>query len=40
VTVPGTNERDPALVKLDEDLKLAAPPPIEILKKIREVINK
>lgn len=40
VTVPGTNERDPALVKLDEDRKLAAPPPIEILKKIREVINK
>ena len=33
-TVPGTKERDPALVKLDEDRKRAAPPPLEVLAKM------
>jgi hypothetical protein len=40
MTVPGTNERDPALVKLDQDKKLTAPPPPEILAKIKEVLSK
>lgn len=40
VTVPGTNERDPALVKLDQDRKNTAPPSPEILAKIKEVLNK
>jgi hypothetical protein len=40
VTVPGTNERDPALIKLDQDRKITAPPPPEILAKIKEVLNK
>jgi uncharacterized protein YdaU (DUF1376 family) len=40
MTVPSTNERDPALVKLDQDKKLTAPPPPEILAKIKEVLNK
>jgi uncharacterized protein YdaU (DUF1376 family) len=39
-TVPSTNERDPALVKLDADRKNTAPPPPEIMQKIREVLNK
>jgi len=30
-TVPGTKERDPALVKLDEDRKKTAPPSLEVL---------
>lgn len=34
VTVPGTKERDPALVKLDEDRKRAAPPSLEVLAKM------
>ena len=33
-TVPGTKERDPALVKLDEDRKRAAPPSLEVLAKM------
>lgn len=33
-TVPGTKERDPALVKLDEDRKRAAPPTLEVLAKM------
>ena len=33
-TVPGTKERDPALVKLDEDRKKAAPPTLEVLAKM------
>ena len=40
VTVPGTKERDPVLVKLDEDRKNASPPSPEILAKIKEVLNK
>lgn len=40
MTVPGSNERDPALVKLDEDRKSTAPPPPEILAKIKEVLKK
>ena len=39
-TVPGTNERDPALVKLDQDREKTAPPPPEILAKIKQVLNK
>lgn len=39
-TVPGTNERDPALVKLDQDREKTAPPPPEILAKIKEVLKK
>ena len=34
VTVPGTKERDPALVKLDEDRKRASPPSLEVLAKM------
>lgn len=40
MTVPSTNERDPALVKLDQDKKLTAPPPPEIMAKIKEVLRK
>lgn len=40
VTVPGTKERDPALVKLDQDKALTAPPPPEIMAKIKEVLKK
>jgi len=38
VTVPSSSERDPALVKLDEDAKLAKPNP-EILAKIKEALR-
>jgi uncharacterized protein YdaU (DUF1376 family) len=37
VTVPGTKERDPALVKLDEDRKRAAPPSLEVLAKMAQL---
>jgi len=36
-TVPGSMERDPALVKLDEDRKKVAPPSPEILARLRAV---
>jgi len=36
-TVPSSMERDPALVKLDEDRKKVAPPNPEILAKIRAI---
>ena len=36
-TVPGTKERDPALVKLDEDRKRAAPPTLEVLAKMAQL---
>jgi hypothetical protein len=34
VTVPGTNERDPALVKLDQDRSLTKPPSLETLARL------
>ena len=37
VTVPGSQERDPALVKLDQDSKIVAPPPADILAKIQQL---
>jgi len=40
VTVPSSSQRDPALVKLDEDRKRVAPPSPEVLAKIRAVLNK
>jgi len=40
VTVPSSSNRDPALVKLDEDRKKAAPPNPEVLAKIRAVLGK
>ena len=40
VTVPSSSNRDPALVKLDEDRKRVAPPNPEVLAKIRAVLNK
>jgi len=40
VTVPSSSNRDPALVKLDEDRKRVTPPNPEVLAKIREVLNK
>jgi uncharacterized protein YdaU (DUF1376 family) len=39
-TVPGSSQRDPALVKLDEDRMRSAPPNPEVLAKIREVLGK
>lgn len=39
-TVPGSRERDPALIKIDNDRKTKTPPPPEILAKIKEVLNK
>ena len=36
-TIPGTKERDPALVKLDEDRKKAAPPSLEVLAKMAQL---
>ena len=40
VTVPSSSNRDPALVKLDEDRNKAAPPNPEVLAKIRAVLGK
>ena len=40
VTVPSSSNRDPALVKLDEDRKRVAPPNPEVLAKIRAVLGK
>lgn len=37
VTVPGSQERDPALVKLDQDSKIVAPPPADILAKLQQL---
>ena len=37
MTVPGSTERDPALVKLDEDRKRVTPPSPEILARLRAV---
>jgi len=34
ITVPGTQERDPALVKLDQDKMLTKPPSLETLQKL------
>ena len=39
-TVPSSSQRDPALVKLDEDRLKTAPPNPEVLAKIRAVLNK
>ena len=39
-TVPSSSNRDPALVKLDEDRNKAAPPNPEVLAKIRAVLGK
>lgn len=39
-TVPSSSQRDPALVKLDEDRKRVAPPNPEVLAKIRAVLGK
>lgn len=40
ITVAGPKGQDPALVKRDQDDKLAAPPPAEIREKIRELTRK
>ena len=40
VTVPSSSNRDPALVKLDEDRKRVTPPNPEVLAKIRAVLGK
>jgi hypothetical protein len=37
VTVPGTQERDPALVKLDQDKQLTKPPSLETLARLAEL---
>jgi hypothetical protein len=39
-TVPSSPQRDPALVKLDEDRLKTAPPNPEVLARIRAVLNK
>jgi hypothetical protein len=39
-TVPSSSQRDPALVKLDEDRLKTAPPNPEVLAKIRAVLGK
>lgn len=40
VTVPSSSNRDPALVKLDEDRNKATPPNPEVLARIRAVLGK
>jgi hypothetical protein len=40
VTVPASSQRDPALVKLDEDRLKTAPPNPEVLAKIRAVLGR
>jgi uncharacterized protein YdaU (DUF1376 family) len=40
VTVPSSSQRDPALVKLDEDRLKTAPPNPEVLARIRAVLGK
>ena len=40
VTVPASSQRDPALVKLDEDRLKTAPPNPEVLARIRAVLGK
>ncbi len=37
LTVPSKQERDPALVKLDNDAKITAPPPTHILERIKQL---
>ena len=37
VTVPGSQERDPALVKLDQDKEKTKPPSLEVLAKIAQL---
>jgi hypothetical protein len=39
-TVPSSQNRDPALVKLDEDRLKTAPPNPEVLAKIRAVLGR
>jgi hypothetical protein len=39
-TVPASSQRDPALVKLDEDRLRSAPPNPEVLARIRAVLGK
>jgi len=39
-TVPSSSQRDPALVKLDEDRLKTAPPNPEVLAKIRAVLGR
>ena len=39
-TVPSTPERDPALVKIEQDAQRKAPPPPEIRDKIRAIIKR
>jgi len=39
-TVPSTSERDPALVKIEQDARLKAVPPPEIRDKIRAIIKR
>jgi len=39
-TVPSSSQRDPALIKLDEDRKKAAPPNSENLARIRAILGK
>ena len=40
VTVPSSSQRDPALVKLDEDRLKTAPPNPEVLAKMRALLGK
>jgi uncharacterized protein YdaU (DUF1376 family) len=39
-TVPGSSQRDPALIKMDEDRLRSAPPNPEVLARIRAVLGK
>lgn len=39
-TVPGTKERDPALVKIEQDRERAAPPPAEVKAKMAELLGR
>jgi uncharacterized protein YdaU (DUF1376 family) len=39
-TVPGSKERDPALVKIEADRKNAAPPPAEVKAKMAELLGR
>jgi len=39
-TVPGSKERDPALVKIEQDRERAAPPPAEVKAKMAELLGR
>jgi len=40
ITVPGKQERDPALVKLDQDKQITKPPSLEVLARMAELRGK